>query len=69
MKRKVLEINEGQIHLECIKDCDTTRNPFRLYRKWWDGGWHRKQIVRYGNFESVMWHIHEMMLEKNLGWG
>ena len=69
MKRKVLEIHEGNIYLECIKDDAAKTNPFRLYRKWWDGGWHRKQIEKYGNFESIIYHIHDMMRSQNLGWG
>lgn len=56
--RKVLEINDGGAHLVCIK-YNGEVNPFRLYRVWWDYGWHRKEITRYGDLTSIMHHATE----------
>ena len=58
--RKVLTINENGLHLECIKDMTTNRNPYRLYSIWFDTGWHRKEIARYQDFTSILWHIAQM---------
>lgn len=60
--RKVLEINENGLHLECIKDYTSKYNPYRLYRVWWDGGWHRNLLVKYAEFDSVLWHIAQMTI-------
>ena len=56
MIRKVLSINEGGQHIECIKD-DSQTNPYRVIVKWYDGGWHRRTVVKYGNFESVICYL------------
>jgi hypothetical protein len=64
MTRKVLSINEKGLHLECIRDDSRKYNPYGLYQVWWDQGTHRKQIVRYAEFESVLWHIAQMTILK-----
>lgn len=53
MQRKIMEINEGKWHLVCIKK-DGDVNPYRLYKVWYDMGKHRKLIVKYGEWESVV---------------
>lgn len=55
---KVLDIHNGAFRWECIKQLDTEINPYRLYRlEWKDGSLHRKQIERYADFQSVLWHV------------
>ena len=61
MARQVLEINENGLHIVCIKDDDKS-NKYRLYKVWWEQGKHRKQIAKYDDFESILWHIHQLML-------
>ena len=62
--RKVLEINENGLHLECIKDYNAKYNPYRLYRVWWDGGWHRKLIDKFGDFQSVVAEVYDISIGK-----
>ena len=38
------------------------RNPFRLYKTWWDGGTHKELIAEYVNFESVLYHLVQLRL-------
>ena len=54
--RKVLTINENGLHVECIKYSDDAIS-YRLYKVWWDGGWHRREIVRFRAFSSVLTYI------------
>lgn len=55
--RKVLDI-EDTMHYICIKHEDTNCNPYRLYRVWKDSGYKkRRQIAKYDDFESVLWHV------------
>lgn len=58
--RKVMEINDGGVHLVCIKRMGEV-NPFYLYRVWWDGGEHRKLITKYADLTSVMWHLNQIV--------
>ena len=65
--RKVLSINENGQHLECIKNnCDTI-NPYRLYKVWWDGGWHRKLIDKFDDIQSVICEVYDISIGKVIG--
>ena len=54
---QVMNISDRGDHFVCIKHLEDRHNPYKLYRKWWDGGWHRAKVVEYGDFESVLWHL------------
>ena len=66
--RKVLEINEDGIHVVCIKTEADKVNPYKLYKVWWDQGWHRKELTRYGEFKSVLWHIAQLTIPYTTLW-
>lgn len=66
--RKILEINEDGLHVVCIKTEADKVNPYRLYKVWWNGGWHRKLIVKYADFNSVLWHIAQMTILDRSTW-
>lgn len=67
-RRKVMEINEGRYIIECIKDDSVKFNPYRVYQKWYNAGWHRKQIEKYANFESVIYFLVDFMHTHDTGW-
>lgn len=54
MKRKVLDINDEGLHLECIKDYSAERNQYKLYQVWYDYGKHRRVIAKCEDFASVI---------------
>lgn len=54
--QKVLDINAGGRWLVCIKS-NADRNPYRLYEMRWDMGWHRKQIDKYNDFDSILFRL------------
>lgn len=56
MTKQVMTISDNGRHFVCTKE-DGVTNPYRLYQKWFDIGWHRKQIARYADFQSVMWYL------------
>ena len=64
---KVLDICVEGVWLECIFHTDCKRNPYKLYRRWFDGGAHRKKLEEYGNFVSVVEHIRGMCFSENWG--
>ena len=66
MKRQVMDIRDGGRRFVCIFDGDADRNKYRLYEitmRPSECGWRdsRKQLVRYANFESVIYHLEEMV--------
>ena len=54
---QVLNICDRGKHYVCIRRLDTNLNPYKLYIKWFDTGWHKKKIVEYQDFESILWHL------------
>ena len=62
--RKVMELQYNGAWYICILDTTTQRKTYKLYRKWWDGGWHRKKIVEYGDMDSVLFHLLQMKYPK-----
>lgn len=62
--RKVLEISDGSYQYVCIKTSDKY-NPYRLYRVWWDAGYHRKLIEKYADMGSVLMRIWQSEKERS----
>ncbi len=54
---QVMDMCDRGIRYVCIYDSTAKRNPYKLYRKWYDMGWHRKKETEYDDFQSVLWHI------------
>lgn len=62
--RKVMELQFNGDWYICVLDMTGQRNPYNLYRKWYDMGWHRKKIVEYGDMDSVLFHLLQMKYPK-----
>ena len=60
MTRKVIDISEGGRRFVCQYTDKVKYNPYRLYELTYDRGWHRKQIAKYADFYSVLWHLVDM---------
>ena len=54
---QVMNVSDNGHHYVCIYNSTTNRNPYKLYRKWYDRGWHRKKVVEYQDFQSILWHL------------
>ena len=65
--RKVLDVNVEGINFICIFDAHAKRNPYRLYRRWYDNGWHREKMEYYGNFVSVICWLKDYAIDHNWG--
>ena len=55
--RKVVEMNDFGFRIVVIMDTTAKRNPYKIYQKWYDHGWHRKKLNEYADFQSVLWYI------------
>lgn len=55
--RKVMEMDYNDKWYVCIEDSTANTNPYKLYEKWYDGGWHRKKVIEFGNFDSILFYL------------
>ena len=56
---QVMNVDCKGIKLICIYDTTAKWNPYKLYQKSYDNGWHRKKITEYTDFQSVLYHLVE----------
>lgn len=56
-RTQCLSVCENGKHFVCIRCNDGSVNPYKLYHKWYDRGWHKKKVVEYGDFESVLYYL------------
>ena len=54
---KTMDITISRMRFVCIYDTTKRYNPYRLYKHFYEDGWHRKKIAEYADAESVLWHI------------
>lgn len=51
--KKILECNYDGFHIT-VEFHEGKTNPYGIYRKWWDMGWHKKQLTKYADFKSCL---------------
>lgn len=56
MTKKIMEMSDKHTYV-VIKDDSAKFNPYKVYNKWYDGGWHRKKLTEYGDLQSVLWYL------------
>lgn len=44
---------------------ETKYNHYKLYKKWYDNGWHKKLIDSYADLASCTWAIHDFVWQHN----
>lgn len=42
-----------------VEQHEGKEKPFRVFYKWYNMGWHRKQIGKYNAFDACLWHIRQ----------
>ena len=52
--RQVLDIQENGKHFSVIY-AEGQANPYRIYRRWYDRGEHRKLCMKYADLNSCLW--------------
>ncbi len=64
MKRQIAKlINNGEYIV--IRDDSQKVNPYRLYYVWYEPRERRKQIARYGDLASCMYHLFDIAVKNN----
>lgn len=72
-KRKLFTIRHGIYDCECVYDDGEKYNKYKLYRIWTDTnkyGYpskHRKLIVKYADFKSILCHMRDDALNLDTG--
>ncbi len=60
MTRQCIDICERGINLICIVDGTAKVNPYKIYRKWFEGsGWHRKKLNEFADFPDALEYIRD----------
>lgn len=59
--RKIGEIRSNITFIIKVDDEDRI-NPYKVYRRWYDGGWHQKQAAKYGNLHSCLLYIEDRVI-------
>lgn len=55
--KKVMEIWDNAIHYVVIKHLDTNRNPYKVYRLYYESGWHRIKINEFQDLLSCQYFL------------
>ena len=51
-------------YLICIYDTREKLNPYVIYRKWYNDGWHRRKITAYADMASVLLFMADVLTER-----
>lgn len=63
--KKIGELNTTSIHFVIYYDERDKYNHYKIYKKYWDNGWHRKLLDKYADLYSVTWLINEYVSKHN----
>lgn len=55
--RKVMEINDNGIKYVVIRHFETFLNPYKVYRVYWNDGWHRINVAEYADMNSCLCYL------------
>ena len=62
--RKIGELNTKAGIIVIYHDESAKENPYKVYHKYWNAGWHKKLIVRYADLLSCTAWIHNFVLRQ-----
>ena len=55
--RKIGELNTKKVHFVIYHDENTKCNPYRIYSKWYNNGWHKSLLAKYEDLLSCIHYI------------
>ena len=62
--RKIGELKTNTTTLVIYKNDEARCNPYRIYRKWYEGGWHRELLEQYEDLASCTFYISDYVMKK-----
>ena len=57
--RKIGELNTEKVHFVIYHDEKRKVNPYRVYSKWYNQGWHKSLLAEYGDLYSCILYIED----------
>ena len=54
---QVMTLESQGFRYICICDFTAKLNQYKLYKKWYDHGWHKQKIAEYADLQSILWHL------------
>lgn len=62
---KIGMLNTKDVLFEIHYDDKVKTNPYKLYEKYWDHGWHKRLLNKYADLASCTWHLHDYTMQHN----
>ena len=59
--RKIGELNTAKVHFVIYHNEKTNKNPYKIYKKWYDNGWHRSLLESYQDLYSCVLYIKDYL--------
>lgn len=63
--RKIGELKTKQVYFVLYYDEKAKVNPFRIYRKYWNCGWKKQLLEKYGDLYSCTIFINDFVSKHN----
>lgn len=63
--KKIGELHTKAAYFVLYYDESAKYNPYRLYQKWYDAGWHKKLIEKYADLYSCTIWINNFVAQHN----
>lgn len=61
--KKIGELNTKFRIFTIYHDEKDRYNPYKVYEKYWDHGWHKKLLVKYGHLASCTAYLHSYVMD------
>lgn len=62
--RKIGELMTDTAHFVIYHDDNRRCNPYRIYHKWYNCGWHRKLIAEFADLISCTFFINDAVMKR-----
>lgn len=56
---KIGELRTKDVHFVVYYDTNKTTNPYYIFNKWYEHGWHKKLMIRYQDLYSCVLYIED----------
>lgn len=62
---KIGELRTKDNHFVIYRDSNKEINPYSIYNKWYDNGWHKRLLVRYQDLYSCVLYIGQRVHDRH----
>jgi hypothetical protein len=62
---KIGMLDTKDVLFEILYDDKAKTNPYKVYNKYWDHGWHKRLLNKYADLASCTAYINNYVMEHN----